>query len=349
MTLFPIPHSVGTNMNASALHLDRRRLLRLLGFALAGGLPTLASASTPDEKYPTKGVRIINPYPAGSPIDAVGRYAAEALQKATGQSFVVESVTGAGGTIGVAAAVRAPADGYTLLAQTTGALVCGPMLYKSAGYDVLRDLKPVWGLRSAGLVLVVPPNSPFKTLEDLVTQARKAPGKLSFATAGNGSPQHMAAELLSNATGIKLMNVPYRGAVPSQVALMGAEVDMLFDSIAGALPQIAGGKFRALAVLRKSRLDALPDVPTMQEAGFAAVQMPPSAIGLFVRQPVAEADMERLATLLSKAYAADTQVQARLKNLGLSDITAGAPFAAQVRDEAAFYKQLIQTSNITVG
>lgn len=325
--------------------LSRRRLVTWLGAGLLG-MPFTAQAQTPG--YPVRAVRIINPYPPGSPVDVVGRHAADVLQRTLGQPFTVESITGAGGTIGVAAAARAAGDGYSLLSQQSAALINGPLLYKTVAYDVLRDFRPIWALQSPGLVLVVNPKSRFRSLQDVVAAARAEPGKLTFASAGAGTPQHLGAAQFLREAGIDLLHVPYRGAVPAQVALMGGEVDILFDSISGGLTNVQGGNMRALAVTRARRFEGLPDTPTVHEAGLPGLELPVSVIGLYAPSAVPAAVTEAIAKELNQAYQADAKAQERLGKLGLSSPLSGARLQQHLATENAFYARLIKDAKITI-
>lgn len=330
-------------MDSTTHQLNRRQFAGWIGGGLlAASLPAWAQSD-----YPNRAVRIVNPYPPGSPVDLVARHAADVLQRKLGQPFAVESVTGAGGTIGVSTVARAAADGYTLLAQQSAALINGPLLYKNVSYDVMRDFRPIWALQSPGLVLVVNPKSRFQSLQEVIAAARAEPGKLTFATAGAGTPQHMGAALLMRETGINMLHVPYRGAVPAQVTIMGGEVDVLVDSISGGMPNILGGKMRGLVVTRSTRFRGLPDVPTASEAGLPSFQLPVSIIGLFSPSGVPTQITDRQAQELTQAFETDPQAQERLGKAGLASPISGAALQKHLASESAFYAKLVEDAKIT--
>ena len=296
--------------------------------------------------YPSRAVKIINPFPPGSVVDVVARNAAEALRREFGQPFTIESVTGAGGTIGVAAALRLPSDGYAFFAHVSTGLITGSLLYKQAGYAVSRDIQPVWAIRSPGLVLVVSPKSPHHSVEALISAAKAAPGKLTFSSAGAGSPQHLGAELLMREAGIKLTHVPYRGAVPAQLAVIAGDVDMTFDSISGALPQIRGDKMRPLGVTRSTRFAELPNTQTMAEAGLPGAELPQSAIGIFAHVNTDRAVVASIAKVLDQAFKSDVKLQEQYRPLGLGPALSGTALRDYMAVESAFYPKLLADAKI---
>jgi len=322
---------------------DRRVFLRSMAAACFCAPVEIIAQPT---GYPSRAVKIINPFPPGSVVDVVARNAAEALRRELGQPFTIESLTGAGGTIGVAAALRLPSDGYTFFAHVSTGLITGPLLYRQAGYKVSRDTQPVWAIKSPGLVLAVNPKSPHRSVEALISAAKAAPEKLTFSSAGAGSPQHLGAELLMREAGIKLTHVPYRGAVPAQLAVIAGDVDMIFDSISGAMPQIRGDKMRPLAVMRSTRFSELPNTQTIAEAGFSGAELPQTAVGIFAHVDIYRAIVSRVAKILDQAYEADVKLQEQYRPLGLGPALSGTALRDYMSVESVFYTKLLADAKI---
>lgn len=229
-----------------------------------GGLA--GSADAVSQTYPVKSVRIVVPFAAGGGTDSLARLLGQKLQEGLGQSFVVDNRAGAGGTIGSEIAARAAPDGYTLLAVNAGHVI-NPHLYKTLPYDTIKSFSPValWG--TASYVLVVHPSVPAKSVKELIALAR-ARKDLTFASSGNASTTHLAAELFNNMAGTKMTHVPYKGGAPANTALVSGEVSCYFGSIGGSLPHIRSGRLRTLAVTGARRSSAFPAVPTIAEAGL---------------------------------------------------------------------------------
>ena len=227
----------------------------------------VANAQTSD--YPSKPIRFIVPYASGGPADVVARVIGQKLSENLGQQVVVDLRPGAGGNVGTAAAAKAPPDGYTMVMGTIGNYVFNLSLYKKLPYDPVKDFAPVSLVASYGNVLVVHPSLPVRSVKELVAMALKRPGELNYASAGNGTSIHIAAELFQFMTRTKLVHVPYKGGAPAVVDLVGGHVPIMFDTITEALPHIRSGRLRALGVTGSQRSRNLPDVPTIAEAGVA--------------------------------------------------------------------------------
>jgi tripartite-type tricarboxylate transporter receptor subunit TctC len=232
-------------------------------FAAAAALALLALNALAQD-WPTKPIRFIVPYPPGGGTDVIARIVQEPLSRALGQQMLIENRGGAGGAVGTEAAVRAAPDGYTFL-FTLSSHTINPLLYKLS-YDVEKDLVAVSTVASLPQLMAVNPASPFKTLQDVVTQAKAQPGKIAYATAGAGTPSHIAGELLNLRTGIKLLHIPYKGGGPATTDVVGGQVPMLIISIPAAIGFVKTGKLRPIAVTTLKRSPAAPDVPTAAEA-----------------------------------------------------------------------------------
>ncbi len=242
-----------------------RRVRAVLAVALASALPALA-------QYPDKPIKLIVPFPPGGPTDIVARPLAQALGTALKQTVIVENRGGAGGSIGADLVAKAPADGYTLLMGTVGTNAINGALYKALPHDPVRDFTPVALVASSPVALVVNPASPHKNIAEYVADARANAGKVSFGSAGAGSPGHLTGEMFAAAAQVKLQHVPYKGSAPAITDLLGNQIPSMFDPVQATIAHIRGGKLRALALSGTSRSSALPDVPTFAEAGVKGVE-----------------------------------------------------------------------------
>lgn len=295
--------------------------------------------------YPDKPVHIINPFPPGSPIDAVGRLLAQRLGTVWSQPVVVESKSGAGGTVGATFVATAPPDGSNLLVTSQSPITVAPLLYKSLAYEPTRDFAPVWGIASSGLVIVVTNTLPARTLAELVQYAKANPKALAYASSGNGTIQHLAGELFIARTGTPLLHVPYRGGAPAATDLMGGQVHVMFDSLSNQLASIRAGRVRALAVMRPTRSAALPDVPTAAEAGSPGVEMR-GWIGFFAPRAM---PAPALATLRADALRTmrGPEVDKALAALGLDgEVLDAEAFGRYVQADMVQVREIVRAANI---
>ncbi|QCK86581.1 tripartite tricarboxylate transporter substrate binding protein [Phreatobacter aquaticus] len=253
-----------------------RRLALLASLSL---MVAVAPAAAQD--YPSQAIKIIVPQPAGGGFDTVARVLAEKLAPRLGQGVVVENRQGAGTIVGTQAAIQAPADGYTMLLGGLSNIALNPGLYPNLPYNPLRDLTPIGLAVSWSYTLIARKDLPQQTLVELFAYARANPGKVTYASAGRGSGQHIAAAVTEHLAGVKMVHVPYRGAQAAYQDLMGGRVDLFFDISSTARAQVDGGTVRALAVSSAARQPFHPDVPSVAETGVAALDME-SWFGLFV-------------------------------------------------------------------
>jgi tripartite-type tricarboxylate transporter receptor subunit TctC len=228
--------------------------------------PALVGTECLAQDYPTKSIRIIVPFGAGGPADVTARLVGSSLQDAFGQPVVVENRTGAGGVIGTVEAVKSPPDGYTLL-MMSNTQTANESLAPQRKYELMRDLAPIAPINYSDLVIVVHPSVPAKTLAEFIALAKTQPGKLNYASSGQGTPYHMAGELFKTMAGIDVVHVPYRNSGEARSGVIGGQVQMMIDAVTTMAPNVTAGQVRALATTGNTRSGVLPDVPTAGEAG----------------------------------------------------------------------------------
>ena len=227
----------------------------------------LAPAIAFGQAFPTKAIRLICPFPPAGAVDIASRAIANELQKTLGQPVAVENRPGAGGNLGGEMAAKSAADGYTLFMTTSGIQAINPALYSKMSYDPNKDLVPVAPLVSLNNVLVLHPSVPGNSVRDVIAAAKANPGKITYASSGNGTSIHMSGELFKSMTKVDILHIPYKGSGPAVADLIGGQVNMMFDNIPSSLPHIKGGKLKALATTGAKRDPALPDLPTIAETG----------------------------------------------------------------------------------
>jgi len=311
-------------------------------------LVVLAFPAASQERYPSKPLRLIVPFAPGGSTDIFARLIAERAQAPLGQPVVVENRAGAAGNIGAEAVVRSAPDGYTLLMATTGVMAINNALYKNMTYDAAKDLEPVLYVASITNVLIVPPDSPAKSVAELIALAKKEPGKLTFASSGAGASTHMSAELFKSMAGIDILHVPYKGSGPAMPDLMSGRVSMMFENAPGAVSHIKAGKLRALAQTGLKRSSALPEVPTVAESGVPGYESL-SWSGIAVPAGTPRAVIDRLNRDLNSILAM-ADMRQKLAEQG-ADAIGGAPevFAGHIRAEREKWSRVIKTANIVVN
>lgn len=229
---------------------------------------TVLSATAFAQSWPTKPIRLVVPFPAGGGTDIIARDVANKVSENTKWAFVIDNKPGSGGNIGIDNVAKSPADGYSLVLGQTSNLAINPSLYTKLPYDPAKDLTPISMVASSPLVIVVAPESPLKSMNDVVAAAKAKPGEVTFATSGNGTVAHLATELFQNQAGVKLMHVPYKGAAQGINDVMGGRVQMYVSSVPTLIGHIRNGKLRPLAVTSAKRTDDLPQTPTVEESGY---------------------------------------------------------------------------------
>lgn len=322
------------------MKLARRQFLQLTAGATA--LPAVSRFAWA-QAYPTRPVRIIVPVPPGGALDILARLMGQWLSERLGQPFVIENRAGAGTNIGVEAVVRAPADGYTLL-LIPGSVTVNATLYEKLNFNFIRDIVPIAMISSLPLVMEVNPSVPASTVAEFIAYAKSNPGKISMASSGNGTPQHVAGELFKMMTGVDMLHVPYRGGAPALTDLIGGQVQVMFSPLPESIESIKAGKVRALAVTTAARSEALPELPTVADSvpGFEAGTW--QGIGAPKNTP-AEI-VERLNREINAALA-DPKIKAHLAVLGSVPMPMSpANFEKMIVAETEKWAKVIRAANI---
>jgi tripartite-type tricarboxylate transporter receptor subunit TctC len=320
------------------------RSLRLVVAALLAAAP-IAVQSTEAPAYPARPIRLLVSGAPGTPPDALARIVTEPLGAALGKPVLVENRPGGSGAVALGVVAKSAPDGHTLATIGLPQIVA-PSLMQEMSYDTIRDLAPVIQLSWSANILVVRGSSPVKALADFVELARARPGALTYASGGNGTPSHLAMELLKHHAGIDVRHVPYKGIAAGLAAIMGEQVDVAFAGAATALPLISGGRLRALATAGAKRLPALPEAPTIAELGFAGYQQN-EWYGVVAPAGTSPQVIARLAAELSRIVAS-SESRPRLASLGLYPVEKSGPeeLGALIRAELARWQQIVRKAGI---
>ncbi len=315
--------------------MKRRSLLQL---ASAMAVPGLVNAQ---DKYPSKPITIIVPYPAGGNADQRSRQFGRFMSSALGVPIVIENKGGAGGNIGTEAVARAKPDGYTIGMGNFAPLSVNPTLFKKVNFNPLKDLSPICLIERGPLMLMVRPDSPFKSVKDIVVAAKARPGHLTYANGGTGGSHHLAGELFKEKAGLFITNIPYRGGAPATIDLMAGQVDMMFEQMYSASANLRAGKLRALAVTSLKRSPLFPDVPTMEELGYKGFEIS-NWQGFVAPAGTPAAIIERLNQITNQALT-DPAIKAQMLGQG-NELGGGTPeqFAAHIRAESERWSKLIK-------
>ena len=325
------------------MKLPRRNFLHLAaGAAALPAVSRIARAQT----YPTRPVRIIVGFPAGSGPDIIARLMGQGLSERLGQQFVVENRVGAGGNVGTEVVVRSAPDGYTLL-MVNGANAISVTLYAKLNFNFIRDIAPVASVMRTSVVMEVHPSVPAKTVPEFIAYAKANPGKMAMASAGNGTIQHVTGELFKMMAGIDLLHVPYRGAPPALTDLIGGRAQVMFDVLPSSIEYIRANKLRALAVTTAARSEMLPEIPTVGEfvRGFEASGW----IGVGTPKNIPTEIVDKLNSEINVALV-DPKIKARIFDLG-SAVFASSPaeFTKFIAAETEKWGKVIRTANIKPG
>jgi tripartite-type tricarboxylate transporter receptor subunit TctC len=297
------------------------------------------------QPYPQRSIRVIVPGPAGGNVDNVARPLAQKIGDAMGQPWVIDNRTGAGGNLAVELAAKAAPDGYTLLLSQSGPLVISPSLYRSVPYNADKDFVPIAMIARSPMALVVHPGVPAHSVRQLVILAKAKPDKLNFASSGSGGAIHLAGEMFKSMAGVKMIHVPFKVTTQAIASLIAGEVDLMFDGITSAVPQIRANRLRALGVSSSERVAALPEVPTIAEAGVPGYEVV-SWFGLLAPTGTPREVLTRIGNEFAK-IAASAEFRELLVRQGTTPTPSNAELlATQMRDDTARWAKLIRASGL---
>ena len=320
-----------------------RGMLRWTLGALFACIATVASA----QSYPNRAIRLVVPFPAAGTTDILARAAAQKLTEAFGQSVVVDNRPGAAGNIGSDLVAKSAPDGYTLLMGTVGTHAINPSLYSKMPYDHVKDFVPVVLVAGVPNVLVVNPALPVNSVADLIKLAKDKPGQINFASSGSGTSIHLSGELFKTMAGVDMTHVPYKGSSPALIDLIGGQVQLMFDNLPSALPQIKAGKLRAIAVTSMKRAPVLPDIPTINESGLPGFEAS-SWFGVLAPAGTPPSIVAKINAEVNKWL---QSADAREKLLGQgAEAAGGSPeqFANYIRAESEKWAKVVKASGAKV-
>ena len=320
--------------------MQRRQLIQAASLGIA--MPSMVFAQ---DKYPSRPIMFVCPYAAGGNADQRSRQIGRYLSTALGQPVIVDDKPGAGGNIGTDFIAKAKPDGYVIGMGNFAPLAVNPTMFKKMNYDAAKDLTPICLIEKGPLVLMVPANSPFKSVKDVIAAAKASPGKLSFASGGLGGSHHLSGEMFKSLAGLEMTHIPYKGGAPATTDLLGGQVDMMFEQMYSAAPNLRAGKTRGLAITSKTRSHLFPDVPTMAEAGVPGFEVQ-NWQGLIGPAGMPPAIVRLLNETTNKALA-DPTIKEQMLGQG-NEIGGGTPeqFAAFVKVEAERWGKLVRSANI---
>lgn len=305
----------------------------------------MSGANGADTDYPTKPIRVIVPFAAGGSTDILIRTVGQRMSEQMGQSLLIDNRGGAGGALGAELAAKAPPDGYTIMATTSGVIAVNPSLYRKLSYDPFNDFTPISIIATLPNMLVVPRSMPVKNVRELIALARAKPGQLTYASGGNGTSNHLAGELLKYLVGVDITHVPYKGGGPAVLAVMTGEVTMLFATMPSAMAQVKAGRLKALAVTSRKRSSAIPELSTMIESGVKDFVVS-IWIGAVAPRGTPARSVERLNREIVKALQAP-DIAARLREEGYEPV-GGSPeeMTADIKTEFDTWARVIKAAGI---
>src|SRR5437868_5174980 len=304
-------------------------------------------AAAAAQDFPSRPVRIVVPYPPSGNVDITARTISSAFGEALGQPIVIDNRAGAGGTIGTNAVAKSPPDGYTLVLGSSATITAGPAVYKHPPYDPFKELVAIGAIQLAPIVLTVAPKTPVSSFAEYVARAKARPGQVTIASAGSGSSNHLAIELLMRQANLQLLHVPYKGSGPALTDLIGSQVEAMMDQLTASMAHIREGRIRAIAITSRKRSPDLPDVPTLDELGVKGYEAS-TFTGLFAPAATPMAVVEALASALRKAMANPT-VRGRFRTMGVEVMDMSrAEFAAYVRADYDKWLKLAREANIVL-
>jgi tripartite-type tricarboxylate transporter receptor subunit TctC len=308
----------------------------------------LAAAGAVAQSYPSKPIRVVVPNPAGGYYDVIARALGQKVGESIGQPMVVENRVGAGGSLGTEFTAKSPPDGYTIMVGGIGPHGIAPSLYANLPYDPVKDFAPIILVATTPNILVVHPSSPIKSVQDLIAAARQKPGGVSYASNGNGTSQHLSAEMFATTMGLKFNHVPFKGSAPAVTAMLGGQVDFAFVVAPDGLAHVKAGKLRAIGVTGAKRAAPLPDVPTLAEAGVSGYEAT-AWFGYLAPAGTPREIIDRLNAEIAKALESP-DVRERLAPGGLSELPGGTPerFGDLIKTEIAKWSKVVKESGAKI-
>ena len=310
-------------------------------------LLALAASAASAQDFPAHPVKIIVPWPASGNVDITARTVAPAFSEALGQQVIVENRAGAAGRIGTTAVAKSPADGYALLLGSSGTITAGPAVFKNISYDPVKDFVAIGPIQSVPMVLTAAPNTPVSSYKEFVALASSKPGGLTIASAGSGSSNHLAIELLMRQAKLKLVHVPYKGSGPAITDLLGSQVETMMDQLTASIEHIRNGRIKALAVTSRTRSPLLPNVPTLDESGVPGFEAT-TFTGIFAPAGLPAPVADKLTAALQRALSNET-VRERYRSMGVDIMEMSrAEFSAYVRADYEKWRTIAREGHIEV-
>jgi tripartite-type tricarboxylate transporter receptor subunit TctC len=329
-----------TNLRRSTVHV-------LIALATVAAVASWSMPALAQESWPTKPVRLIVPFAPGGSTDVIGRMLGQKLSEMWGQAVLIDNRVGAGGNVGTDMVAKAAGDGYTLL-FASGSVTINPQIYKHLPFDTKKDLVPITNVASGPMLVVVPDDSPARTVKDLIAMAKARPGTINFGSAGVGSQIHLAGESFASAAGIDIVHVPYKGEAPAYTDLIGHQIQMMVGNFAAASPLLGAGRLRALAVTGKERSPLLPDVPTVAESGLPGFENT-GWFGLLAPAATPAAILTKIQRDTQKVLT-DTDVKARLYVQGMTPVgNSPAEFAKTMDQESQHWATVVKSRKLSAN
>lgn len=322
----------------------KKKIMAVLGAVCLG----LAGTAHAEKPYPSEPIRMIVPYAPGGTTDLLARLLAKKLTEKYGAQVIVENKTGAGGNIAASTVARSEANGYTVMMASIGQFAINPLIFSAPGYDAAKDFVAVAAIAEVPNVLIVDASSKIDSLSTLLVQAKAAPGRISFASSGNGSSNHLAGVLLSQMAGIELMHVPYKGSTPGLQALYGGDVQIMFDNLSSALPHIKSGRLRALGGTSAARFPQLPQVPTIAESGLPGYEAS-AWFGIVAPAGTPPAVVNKLNTDIN-AILKDPAISKQLIDMGMTPMGgSSADFTARIAEDMKKWAPVVRDAKLVVN
>ena len=307
----------------------------------------ITSLGVSSQDYPNRPIRLVVPWPPAGNVDITARAIAPALSELLGQQVVVDNKPGAAGRIGCSEVAKAPADGYTLVLGSTGTMTAGPAVWKNLSFDPLKDFVAVGAIQSVPIVLTAAPKAPFSIYAEFAKLAKEKPGQVTIASAGSGSSNHLALELLMKQTGLQVLHVPYKGSGPAISDVIGSQVNGMMDQLTASIGHIREGRMKALAITSPKRSPLLPDLPTLAELGVKGAEAD-TFTGIFAPAGLSQEVLQKLNGAMRKALSQET-VRERYKSMGVDIMDMSQPdFAAYVRADYDKWRKVAKEGNISV-